>query len=186
MGPSRSGRIMTDSIPGSLALAERNVPRYTSYPSAPHFSARIGPDTYRDWLAALPRAARVSLYLHVPFCTELCFYCGCNTRAVRKRAPVDTYAEQLIAEIALLGDLNGARLNAVDPRSAMAGDDCGQDRFALRPERTERTRHRTRSAPARSGAGGHAESHRRQPRESRHAGCFAACAARHRPGAAFR
>lgn len=104
---------MTDTNPASLALAERNVPRYTSYPSAPHFSTQVGADTYRDWLAALPRAARVSLYLHVPFCTELCFYCGCNTRAVRKRAPVDAYAEHMIAEIALLGDLNGARLTHI-------------------------------------------------------------------------
>jgi len=108
---------MTDSNPptppASLALAERNVPRYTSYPSAPHFSAKVGPDTYRDWLAALPRASRVSLYIHVPFCTELCFYCGCNTRAVRKREPIDAYAEHLLEEIALIGDLNGARLTHI-------------------------------------------------------------------------
>ena len=104
---------MTGSSPATLAFAERNVPRYTSYPSAPHFSAKVGPETYRDWLGVLPRAARVSLYIHVPFCTELCFYCGCNTRAVRKRAPIDSYAEHLIEEIALLGDLNGARLTHI-------------------------------------------------------------------------
>ena len=96
-----------------LALAERNVPRYTSYPSAPHFTAKVGPETYRDWLAALPHAANVSLYIHVPFCTELCHYCGCNTRAVRKRAPVDAYAELLLREIALLGNLNSARLTHI-------------------------------------------------------------------------
>lgn len=101
------------SPPASLALAERNVPRYTSYPSAPHFSAKVGPETYRGWLEALPRAARVSLYIHVPFCTELCFYCGCNTRAVRKREPIDAYAEHLLEEIALIGDLNGARLTHI-------------------------------------------------------------------------
>jgi oxygen-independent coproporphyrinogen-3 oxidase len=95
---------------GSLALTERNVPRYTSYPSAPHFTAAVGPDTYRHWLSALPAGSAVSLYIHVPFCTELCYYCGCNTRAVRKREPVDAYAERLIEEIALIGDLNGARL----------------------------------------------------------------------------
>ncbi len=107
------GVVMTQQPPAvSLALAERNVPRYTSYPSAPHFS-KVGPDTYREWLAALPHAARVSLYIHVPFCTELCHYCGCNTRAVRKRTPVDTYAEHLLEEIALLGDLNGARLTHI-------------------------------------------------------------------------
>jgi oxygen-independent coproporphyrinogen-3 oxidase len=93
-----------------LALAERNVPRYTSYPTAPHFSAAVGPDTYAEWLAALPRAATISLYIHVPFCTELCHYCGCNTRAVRRREPVESYAERLIDEIALFGALAGRKL----------------------------------------------------------------------------
>ncbi|MDP1585652.1 MAG: oxygen-independent coproporphyrinogen III oxidase [Bradyrhizobium sp.] len=103
---------MTSSLQndGALALAERTVPRYTSYPTAPQFSASVGPDTYAGWLDALPRDARLSLYIHVPFCTELCFYCGCNTRAVRKRAPVDAYAERLLDEIALLGSLRGLKL----------------------------------------------------------------------------
>jgi oxygen-independent coproporphyrinogen-3 oxidase len=94
----------------SLALTERNVPRYTSYPTAPHFSAAVGTELYGEWLGALPRKASLSLYIHVPFCTHLCFYCGCNTRAVRKRAPVDAYAERLIEEIALLEGLSGRRL----------------------------------------------------------------------------
>lgn len=93
-----------------LVLAERNVPRYTSYPTAPHFKAAVGPDTYRDWLAALPSDARLSLYIHVPFCTELCHYCGCNTRAIRKREPVDAYAERLLEEIALLSGLAARKL----------------------------------------------------------------------------
>lgn len=93
-----------------LALAERNVPRYTSYPTAPHFKAAVGPDTYRDWLAALPSDARLSLYIHVPFCTELCHYCGCNTRAIRKSEPVDAYAERLLEEIALLAGLDARKL----------------------------------------------------------------------------
>jgi oxygen-independent coproporphyrinogen-3 oxidase len=113
MGTEAIGINVTGSA--SLALAERNVPRYTSYPSAPHFSAKIGPEIYRDWLAALPRAANVSLslYIHVPFCTELCHYCGCNTRAVRKRTPVDAYAKLLLQEIALLGDLNSGRVTHI-------------------------------------------------------------------------
>ena len=94
----------------SLALAERNVPRYTSYPTAPHFTAAVGPARYAEWLGALPRAASLSLYVHVPFCTELCHYCGCNTRAVRKREPVDAYAERLIEEIALLAPLKDGKL----------------------------------------------------------------------------
>jgi oxygen-independent coproporphyrinogen-3 oxidase len=106
MGSTTDTRVVSSA----LALAERNVPRYTSYPSAPHFSAATTASDYRAWLEALPHGARISLYIHVPFCTELCFYCGCNTRAVRRPAPVDAYAEQLVAELKLLGSLNGARL----------------------------------------------------------------------------
>jgi oxygen-independent coproporphyrinogen-3 oxidase len=94
----------------ALALAERNVPRYTSYPTAPQFTAAVDAGVYRGWLEALPRDATLSLYIHVPFCTELCFYCGCNTRAVRKREPVDAYAERLIEEIALLDAVKGRKL----------------------------------------------------------------------------
>jgi oxygen-independent coproporphyrinogen-3 oxidase len=94
----------------TLALAESKVPRYTSYPTAPHFSAAVTAATYAQWLAALPDDATLSLYIHVPFCTELCHYCGCNTRAVRKREPVEAYAERLADEIALLGDVKGRRL----------------------------------------------------------------------------
>jgi oxygen-independent coproporphyrinogen III oxidase len=85
-----------------LALAKRTVPRYTSYPTAPHFSAAIGPTAYAAWLDSLPKSATLSLYLHVPFCMELCRYCGCTTKAVRRRGPVEAYAELLEAEIGLL------------------------------------------------------------------------------------
>ena len=93
-----------------FALAERNVPRYTSYPTAPHFSAAVTPAIYGEWLEALPADETLSLYIHVPFCTELCHYCGCNTRATRKREPVETYVERLLDEIALLGMLRGRKL----------------------------------------------------------------------------
>jgi len=94
----------------SLALAERNVPRYTSYPTAPHFNAAVNGDVYAEWLAALPPQATLSLYIHVPFCTELCHYCGCNTRAVRKREPVEIYTDRLLDEIELIGGLAGRKL----------------------------------------------------------------------------
>jgi len=102
-------RVMTDPAI-SLALAERNVPRYTSYPTAPHFSAAVGSEVYAEWLAALPHEASLSLYIHVPFCTELCFYCACHTRAVRKPEPVEAYAKRLVEEIALLDGLRGRKL----------------------------------------------------------------------------
>lgn len=86
-----------------LALAERAVPRYTSYPTAPYFSGAVGANAYAEWLAALPPSSSLSLYIHVPYCTNLCLYCGCNTRAVRQDAPLQSYTERLLDEIALLG-----------------------------------------------------------------------------------
>jgi oxygen-independent coproporphyrinogen-3 oxidase len=83
-------------------LAERAVPRYTSYPTAPHFGPQVTAATYADWLDRLAADARLSLYLHVPFCRELCLYCGCHTKAVRQQAPVERYAAELEREVALL------------------------------------------------------------------------------------
>jgi oxygen-independent coproporphyrinogen-3 oxidase len=76
------------------------VPRYTSYPTAPHFSDRVGPGTYQTWLSALPDGVRLSLYVHIPFCGSLCWYCGCHTKEVRRYAPVAAYLRPLRAEIA--------------------------------------------------------------------------------------
>jgi len=87
--------------------AARNVPRYTSYPTAPHFDAAIGADFYARWLAELPAASTLSLYIHVPFCTELCLYCGCHTKAVRRREPVERYAGRLVDEIGVIGAVAG-------------------------------------------------------------------------------
>ena len=83
----------------SLLLAERAVPRYTSYPTAPHFSQAVGPSDQRRWLADLPANANLSLYLHVPFCREICAYCGCHTKATRQEAPLTAYKETLLREI---------------------------------------------------------------------------------------
>ena len=52
--------------------ADRPLPRYTSYPTAPHFGADVNADRYGEWLAALSADTAVSLYLHVPFCRSIC------------------------------------------------------------------------------------------------------------------
>ena len=92
-----------------------NVPRYTSYPTAPHFTAAIGPDVYADWLAELGPSDKLSLYIHIPYCDRLCWFCACHTKQTLKYAPVAAYLEALHAEIAAVGKLvgNGAKVTAI-------------------------------------------------------------------------
>lgn len=85
------------------------VPRYTSYPTAPHFSPNVGDVQYVSWLAALPAGARLSLYVHIPFCHRLCWYCGCNTKASHRYAPVAGYLQSLQSEIANVAALVPSR-----------------------------------------------------------------------------
>lgn len=78
------------------------VPRYTSYPTAPHFHAGIGEAAYSSWLNSLDSAVGLSLYLHVPFCDRLCWFCGCHTKQVRRYEPVKNYVDALEAEMGLV------------------------------------------------------------------------------------
>ncbi len=86
-----------------LERYDRRVPRYTSYPTAPHFHAGITADTYLRWLAAIGPESPLSLYFHVPFCHEMCWYCGCHTKIVRRYEPVGGYAANLVEEVKLIG-----------------------------------------------------------------------------------
>ena len=82
-----------------LRYAAQRLPRYTSYPTAPHFSAGVGAADYADWLGRVPAGATGSLYLHIPYCRTMCWYCGCHTRATRRSAPVENYLDALEREI---------------------------------------------------------------------------------------
>lgn len=82
------------------ALQARAVPRYTSYPTAPYFSPSVGPDRVAGWLGEIPPATPVSLYLHVPYCMQLCWYCGCHTRVANRPERLVEYRDALLAEIA--------------------------------------------------------------------------------------
>lgn len=84
------------------------VPRYTSYPTAPHFSPRVSELHYVDWLSQVQAGAKLSLYVHVPFCHQLCWYCGCNTKATRRYAPVSQYVRHLKQEITNLSQVLAA------------------------------------------------------------------------------
>lgn len=77
------------------------VPRYTSYPTAPHFHTGVDDTMYRRWLGEC-KDGPLSLYLHVPFCDRLCFYCGCHTKQVRRYDPIAAYLEALNAEIEMV------------------------------------------------------------------------------------
>lgn len=91
-------------------LAEMPVPRYTSYPTAADFSEAVGPKEQAAWLGQLDPAEPVSVYLHVPYCRQLCHYCGCHAKAVRRAEPVEDYRTTLEAEIALVAAHLPARL----------------------------------------------------------------------------
>lgn len=93
----------------ALILAERAVPRYTSYPTAPHFSPSVDGAVAARWMSELSPDASLSLYLHVPFCSAICTYCGCNTKAVRRDAPLADYAATLETEIDLVAAATRAR-----------------------------------------------------------------------------
>ncbi len=86
----------------TLGLFDSRVPRYTSYPTAPVFSRDIGAQQQGDALAALNPAEPVSVYLHIPFCERLCWFCACQTQGTRSLSPVESYIGTLERELALL------------------------------------------------------------------------------------
>lgn len=94
-----------DQLPPSniAGYATANLPRYTSYPTAPHFGP-LGEEAVRPWLASLSARDDLSLYAHIPFCHELCWYCGCHTSVTRNAARVARYAAALEREAELLAE----------------------------------------------------------------------------------
>jgi oxygen-independent coproporphyrinogen-3 oxidase len=98
-----------------LRLLERydqRAPRYTSYPTALDFGPSVDAQVYGDWLSALDPTDPVSLYVHVPFCARLCWYCGCNTRVVRKSELISDYVQGLIEELILVEQRLPGRMRA--------------------------------------------------------------------------
>jgi len=85
-----------------LGLFDARAPRYTSYPTAPHFGPSVGPEDFTGWIAAIPENSAISLYLHIPFCRRLCWFCACRTQGTASDDPVIADVRTLKAEIARL------------------------------------------------------------------------------------
>ncbi len=98
-----------------IAKYDSRIPRYTSYPTAPHFHAGVTPGHFHDWLRGLAPTQELSLYLHIPYCESLCWFCGCHTRGASSYAPVAAYIETLKSEIRLIARLLGGGGRAPQP-----------------------------------------------------------------------
>lgn len=99
----------------STALSTKydmRVPRYTSYPTAPHFNTGVDGETYKKWLSELDPAVPLSLYFHIPFCDSMCWFCGCYTKIVNRYEPVRDYLDVILQEIDIVADALPGRFTA--------------------------------------------------------------------------
>ena len=96
----------TPDLPDQTLLrhAATPLPRYTSYPTAPHFGP-LDAGTYAGWLGQAGPDDALSLYAHVPFCHSLCWYCGCHTSVTRSAARIARYNDGLAREAAMVAAL---------------------------------------------------------------------------------
>ncbi|HYD27062.1 oxygen-independent coproporphyrinogen III oxidase [Brevundimonas sp.] len=125
--------------------AGRNLPRYTSYPTAVAFEPAVGEAEARTWLAATRAHQPISAYVHVPFCKRLCWYCGCATSVFHEYDRVRAFFQTLMLEVDLWADaigphagaahlhFGGGSPNALSPEDFKALVGRMAERFALRP-----------------------------------------------------
>ena len=87
---------------------DRSGPRYTSYPTVLQFSEAYDDKDYLEWVATSnddPIPASLSLYLHIPFCNTICYYCGCSKIVTKDTSQAEKYIKLLQQEIAIQGAL---------------------------------------------------------------------------------
>jgi len=134
---------MQDSLVERLSSP---VPRYTSYPTAPHFNESIGPQVYADWLGRLGAENRLSLYAHIPYCDRLCWFCACHTKQTLRYEPVEAYLKGLCSEISAIGGrvsreapvtalhFGGGSPTMLRPHDMIALKKCLEENFAFSPD----------------------------------------------------
>ena len=104
-GPDRTGQqtmAHNDTAPTAPFLQRyvlEAVPRYTSYPPATRFHDGVGAADWKSWMDDQPERPVLSLYVHIPFCKTMCWYCGCNTTVPNKDDRVARYLDALDKEI---------------------------------------------------------------------------------------
>ncbi|MGB5078741.1 MAG: oxygen-independent coproporphyrinogen III oxidase [Sphingorhabdus sp.] len=90
-------------------LLARNVPRYTSFPTAVEFHAGVAGAEFLEAISQVEASTPISLYVHIPYCQQICWYCGCNTGAAGKSQRLSSYLAALESEIALIAEKLGKR-----------------------------------------------------------------------------
>ena len=125
---------------------EERLPRYTSYPTAPHVTPAVSQRPYGDWLAAIPASAKASLYLHIPFCRSMCWYCGCHTTVAQRDPPILDYIAVLRREIDMVAGklaqplsvrhvhFGGGTPTILDPRDFADLVARLRERFSIEPD----------------------------------------------------
>lgn len=125
--------------------AERNLPRYTSYPTAVAFEPASGEAKARAWVAATSPDEVISAYVHVPFCKRMCWYCGCHTSVFHEYDRVRAFYQTLRLEVDLWADamgphagaahlhFGGGSPNALSPEDFLGLVQHMAERFRLRP-----------------------------------------------------
>ncbi|HYF22170.1 MAG TPA: oxygen-independent coproporphyrinogen III oxidase [Caulobacteraceae bacterium] len=137
---------MTGALPSAWRRhAERNLPRYTSYPTALAFQPARERAAVEARIADTRAEDPISVYVHVPFCRRLCWYCGCHTTVVHAYDRVDAYQDRMTRDVDLWAGaigphagaahvhFGGGSPNALSPEHFVALSRRIAERFALRP-----------------------------------------------------
>lgn len=122
------------------------VPRYTSYPTSPHFHDGVDSSIYTSWLGQLDESNSISLYIHIPYCDRLCWFCACHTKHTLRYEPIATYLKSLHREILKVGahvsrdarvtavHFGGGSPTMVKPDDLTALMNCLRDSFHFAPD----------------------------------------------------